>query len=46
LDQLCPISDTAKANITSLTVSPAKGPQGTTFVTNLIFEVIATRLLV
>jgi len=42
LDQICPISDTAKANITSLSVTPKSGPQGTTFVTNLIFEVVKT----
>jgi len=45
----CPHSTTAAANITSLTVTPAKGPQGTTFDIEFIYTVtsaIATGLLI
>jgi len=39
LDQLCPINDKASANITSLAVSPASGPAGTTFSISALYTV-------
>eukprot|EP01108_Squamamoeba_japonica_P000874 TRINITY_DN131_c0_g1_i2.p2 TRINITY_DN131_c0_g1~~TRINITY_DN131_c0_g1_i2.p2 ORF type:complete len:267 (+),score=111.52 TRINITY_DN131_c0_g1_i2:54-854(+) len=37
---ICPKSSTAAANITSLTVSPKSGRQGTTFAVDMVFQVI------
>ena len=39
---VCPISDNAKANITSVTVSPASGAQGTTFNINIRYQITST----
>ena len=39
LDQLCPINDKAAANLTTLSVAPTAGPQGTTFNIDAVFKV-------
>jgi len=39
---VCPISDNASASILSLTVTPASGPQGTTFTITTIYRVNST----
>jgi hypothetical protein len=38
--KLCPIKDNGDASITSFTVTPAKGPQGTTFVTAMDYSTV------
>merc|ERR1711916_324428 len=39
LPDLCPHSTTAKANITSLTISPPEGQQGTEFDISVVYDV-------
>eukprot|EP01089_Gocevia_fonbrunei_P000484 TRINITY_DN104_c0_g1_i1.p1 TRINITY_DN104_c0_g1~~TRINITY_DN104_c0_g1_i1.p1 ORF type:complete len:262 (-),score=58.79 TRINITY_DN104_c0_g1_i1:28-771(-) len=42
LDGTCPINDNAAANITSVTVHPESGPQGTTFQISMTYHVTNT----
>jgi hypothetical protein len=40
--KVCPVNNYARGKITSLTVSPDKGPQGTTFNINMMFQITNT----
>lgn len=39
---ICPINDFAAGKITSLTVNPTSGPQGTTFTFTIVYQIINT----